>query len=286
MKYLLLILSVFCHLSEAANCVPPNMPGYEQTSRDSKFLWARSDDVTISMFARVAVPGKPLKLARIINSQVGSVTMVYLNGDNFESFQSVVDQLVDDFSFDMSCVDAKGRDIFDFLGGWQKKSIYDDMVQYVTQRGGSIRLIELKQIAAQKAADQKRLEELTRLDESKFQSALNNKNPQAMYLSAGNYYREGEKLRANQIYENIITRFPQSLWAVKANDQLIEIKRASDATAQSKVEAQRRQDEAQRSDRNAKDQCYVRIEKCKNSCGSGSGRYSCLQYCESICSAY
>lgn len=45
--------------------------------------------------------------------------------------------------------------------------------------------------------------------------------PQALYLQAGKLERQGEISRASDIYEKVITLFPESEFAVKANDRLL-----------------------------------------------------------------
>jgi hypothetical protein len=47
--------------------------------------------------------------------------------------------------------------------------------------------------------------------------------PQSLYLKAGREERQGETVRARQTYESIIDRFPESEFAVKANDRLLAI---------------------------------------------------------------
>ncbi|NJD92130.1 MAG: hypothetical protein FIA91_11570 [Geobacter sp.] len=46
-------------------------------------------------------------------------------------------------------------------------------------------------------------------------------NPQALYLQAGKEERSGSAAKAKEIYESIIDRFPESDFAVKANDRLL-----------------------------------------------------------------
>jgi len=46
-------------------------------------------------------------------------------------------------------------------------------------------------------------------------------SPQSLYLSAGKEERAGSAAKAREIYENIIDRFPESEFAVKANDRLL-----------------------------------------------------------------
>jgi len=45
--------------------------------------------------------------------------------------------------------------------------------------------------------------------------------PQGLYLQAGKEERSGSTSKAREIYENIIDRFPESEFAVKANDRLL-----------------------------------------------------------------
>jgi hypothetical protein len=59
-----------------------------------------------------------------------------------------------------------------------------------------------------------------------------------MYLSAGTYARNGERGRASDIYEKIISRFPKSSWSVKASDQLSSFRRSDESNRQSSVSSQ------------------------------------------------
>ncbi len=45
--------------------------------------------------------------------------------------------------------------------------------------------------------------------------------PQGLYLQAGKEERSGSMAKAREIYESIIDRFPESEFAVKANDRLL-----------------------------------------------------------------
>jgi hypothetical protein len=87
--------------------------------------------------------------------------------------------------------------------------------------------------------------------ESKYQSVLNNKDPQAMYLAAGAYEREGESGKATSVYEAVVSRFPKTTWGTKANDQLNAMRRsqqiqnAQQQRANEVAGQQRRQQEAQ-----------------------------------------
>lgn len=144
----------------------------------------------------------------------------------------------------------------------------------------SVRLFEKQKI--EKATEIAKVEYEERL----LREAINNKNPQVMYLAAGSYERNGDGYKASQIYQAIITRFPSSNWAVKANDQLNEAKRSSDAQSA----ANQRQYDAQRANQDAaaqsRNQCSVRIGTCESSCGYGSGSWPCKQRCQSMCSQF
>ena len=56
-------------------------------------------------------------------------------------------------------------------------------------------------------------------------------NPQALYLQAGKEERSGSAAKAREIYETIIDRFPESDFAVKANDRLLAMPAAAKAPA-------------------------------------------------------
>jgi hypothetical protein len=135
-------------------------------------------------------------------------------------------------------------------------------------------------------AEQAAYESRVRAEKSKFQSILNSKNPQEMYLAAGIYDRNGYSNKANEIYEAIISRFSSSNWAVKASDQLSATKRLNDAESaanQRQYSQQRANEDASRKSRS---DCAYRISKCEDSCGSGNGRFQCTQGCKSICNQF
>jgi len=124
--------------------------------------------------------------------------------------------------------------------------------------------------------------------EKEFASLLKSKNPQTMYLAAGSYGRNGDGYKAKQVYEAIISRFPSSSWAVKANDQLNDTKRSNDAESASS----QRQYDAQRSNQEAASksriECSIRISHCEDSCRplSGSSKSACWSSCKSLCNQF
>lgn len=113
-------------------------------------------------------------------------------------------------------------------------------------------------------------------EENRFQSVLNSKDPQAMYLAAGTYDRNGDRSKASAIYESIISRFSSSLWAVKASDQLSGNNAATRAS-QTNQSQSRQTCEAQ------KMTCIASCPVNRYSDGSVMGpENSCKRRCESV----
>lgn len=109
---------------------------------------------------------------------------------------------------------------------------------------------EERRVAEAEAAKRRAAEERV------LNAALQAKDPQAMYLAAGKYEREGDSYRARQVYEGLIERFPNSQWAVKANDQLLQNQRVdavNSTTRRANAEAGER---AYKACRIAMDTCY------------------------------
>lgn len=124
-----------------------------------------------------------------------------------------------------------------------------------------------KQEAARVREEKERrqsLEESERVrvaEAQKFDTLLNAKDPTVMYLAAGKLERTGESGKAQLVYERLIERFPASQWAVKANDQLLEKRRAeayNSTTQRANAEAGER---AFRACRIEVDTCYSRNGK-------------------------
>jgi hypothetical protein len=105
-----------------------------------------------------------------------------------------------------------------------------------------------------------------------FDAALGSKDPQAMYLAAGKYERNGDTHKAKQIYERLIDRFPASQWAVKANDQLLQSQRvdAVNSSNRSAVSESRRQ---------AYEACRIEMNSCFQ---RTNGQSSCYRDCDSL----
>ena len=103
-----------------------------------------------------------------------------------------------------------------------------------------------------------------------FETLLNARDPQAMYLAAGRLERNGQSTKAQQVYERLIERFPSTTWAVKANDQLLETRRVnSQNSAIQDVNADARA-RAVRMCRLEMDSCYSR------------GGSNCYRNCDSL----
>lgn len=109
-------------------------------------------------------------------------------------------------------------------------------------------------------------------DYSKFQNAVAGDDPQKMYLAAGAFSRNGEESKARQIYEAIIEQFPESAFAVKANDQLMAAVRSSETRSA-----------ADRINSDAKWRNYQTCKEEMNSCYSRtSGKGQCYRDCDSL----
>ena len=139
-----------------------------------------------------------------------------------------------------------------------------------------------KEKARQEAreAEQARLtaiesEKRRKQEQARFDAAMNAKDPQAMYLAAGKYEREGDSYSARKVYEQIIDRFPSSTFAAKANDQLLANQRSDRARSdlfQAQQDAQRQQGErAFQACQEEVDACNTRTNykgKCWRDCNS------------------
>lgn len=151
--------------------------------------------------------------------------------------------------------------------------------------GGLLGCLEKKEQLAREAAS---ADTRRRQQEATFQSQLASSNPQAMYLAAGSYARDGDWSKAQALYNRIISKFPSSNWAVKASDQLDAQRRSSDAAARQSDETDQRQRERQRDKDDASRGCHSRISACENSCpnikyNSSSVVFACKERCRSLC---
>ena len=126
-----------------------------------------------------------------------------------------------------------------------------------------------------------------RQEAQKYESELAGTNPQAMYLAAGIYARDGDLSKAEALYNRIISRFASSTWAVKASDQLDAQKRGNDAAQRQSDDANQRRQELDTDRRAQSSACSSRIFSCESSCGpirDSSSRIACKDRCQSICS--
>lgn len=119
--------------------------------------------------------------------------------------------------------------------------------------------------------DQQRLAQ--EAEEKRFKSLLNDADPQKLYLAAGAASRNGDSYKAKQIYETIINRFPDSPFAVKANDQLLSNIRADDMRST-----------ANQADRDARHRAYLQCKEEVNACylrNKGSN-INCYRECDNL----
>ena len=154
--------------------------------------------------------------------------------------------------------------------------------------GSSDKTIKLWDFFEINSKEMARQDELSK-KEMAWQAELNNKNPQSMYLRAGQYARDGDSSKANQLYDSIIKRFPDSPFAVKADDQLNAGRRAE--RMENEKQSAQQQMENQRAA--SRQQCEAQKQTCFSGCGQSSywnGRSyvdnqswsGCRSRCESI----
>lgn len=124
-------------------------------------------------------------------------------------------------------------------------------------------------LAAENKAAALANERAAKARENRLQAALNAKDGQVMYLAAGSYEREGEKYAAQQVYERIVSRFPSSLWAVKANDQLLAIERVNSLNSATESANREAGDRSYQACKIEMDTCYNQGGKnCYRNCGN------------------
>lgn len=141
---------------------------------------------------------------------------------------------------------------------------------------------------AREKAETTRIRLAQEADEKRLSELLNSGNPQTMYLAAGTFGRNGDSYKAKQVYEAIISRYPSSSWAVKANDQLNDTKRSNDAESAANQRQYNSQRTNQEAESKSKSQCSYRIDKCEDSCRplSGSSKSACWSSCKSLCNQF
>ncbi|MCX7067015.1 MAG: DUF1566 domain-containing protein [Methylococcales bacterium] len=106
---------------------------------------------------------------------------------------------------------------------------------------------------------------------SSFLEKENNEIAQEMYLAAGKSEREGSSTQAKETYEMIISRFPDSVYAVKANDQLLQINRVTGMESS-----------ARESDYNSKRRAYDACKIEMDSCYASGRRDGCYRDCDRL----
>jgi hypothetical protein len=127
---------------------------------------------------------------------------------------------------------------------------------------------EAKEAAERKQADAEAAKR-QQIEERAFNSAMGAKDPQAMYMAAGKYDREGESGKATMVYERLIARFGSSPWAVKANDQLLQNQRVNAVNSSNRRSSEAAGERAVNACRSEVSACYDRGGKdCARSCES------------------
>ena len=121
------------------------------------------------------------------------------------------------------------------------------------------------QIAKAEAEENARREKEENARKRAWEAELNNKDPQAMYLKAGTYTRNGNSSQGKELYEAIIRRFTRSQWAVKASDQLGQQQRTENAEQNAERNAQHQ----------AHMQCLQKIDECREQRSRLHGDWLC-----------
>lgn len=159
-----------------------------------------------------------------------------------------------------------------YVSKGQRFSSQQDYDEFVNPELKKARLALEKKNRDEAEQRQRAYEEEQRKREREFVSLLNSKDPQAMYLAAGKYARDGNSDKAKQIYEAITNRFPSSPFAIKASDQLTAMDRTS-----------RTESATRDADSNARQRAYNACKIEVNSCYSRTnGKGNCYRDCDSL----
>lgn len=105
--------------------------------------------------------------------------------------------------------------------------------------------------------------------------------PQAMYLQAGKYDRNGQKYDAIRLYELLVDKYPDNSLAIQATNRLVAMQADEEAASRLRSETNRVINEANRQQSQSSAECRRRKEAYANSCGSDS---YCYTRARSICS--
>lgn len=117
----------------------------------------------------------------------------------------------------------------------------------------------------------------------KFQRVLGDSDPKKMYLAAGTYVRNGDENKAKKVFEAIIDRFPDSDFAIKANDQLLAGKRAGDVQKARDDAAREQGRMADQINRDARSRAYSACKEEVNACYMRTnGKGQCYRDCDSL----
>lgn len=95
---------------------------------------------------------------------------------------------------------------------------------------------------------------------------------QKLYLLATKAEREGDPSKASTLYEEIISRYPDSPLAIKASDKLLEKKQAEELAARKAAEAQEKASREERQ-RLTEERIQRQMAECQ------SAKKTCMQNC-------
>jgi hypothetical protein len=104
--------------------------------------------------------------------------------------------------------------------------------------------------------------------------------PQAMYLQAGKYDRNGQEYDAIRLYELLVDKYPNNPLAIQATNRLVAMRADAEAADRLRAETNRVINQANQQQSQSSAECRRRKEAYRISCDFD---YYCKQRAESIC---
>ncbi len=194
------------------------------------------------------------------------------------------------------------------IGKYQDSRVFVNFVYGTTQYGSSdswyVRLVSASSNVRQAFANKKEAEYKARVkreeaeqqnrvkrEEAEQQAIIKREearlkreaalSPQAMYLQAGKYDRNGQKYDAIRLYELLVDKYPNNPLAIQATNRLVAMRADGEAADRLRAETNRAIDAANQQQSQSSAECRRRKEAYANSCGSDS---YCYARAKSICS--